>query len=164
MGDPADLVFNPDGSVAWNRIWADFCDLALAGGPPHRGAMLQFGSRDEIVEERGAYERVVAELIRALPMVTGWPARRAPELGRVELLCPSEDAAEWMEEAILAENVMARRDGASILVPAAAEFRLKFEIKNVVTAVAKTFHYWDEHRAAIEGIRQAASAARSGSA
>ncbi|MEM6284068.1 MAG: cation diffusion facilitator family transporter, partial [Chloroflexota bacterium] len=35
------LKFADDGSVAWNEIWTDFCDLALAGGPPHRGKLLE---------------------------------------------------------------------------------------------------------------------------
>ena len=33
----AGLKYGPDGRVAWDEIWTTFCDLALAGGPPHRG-------------------------------------------------------------------------------------------------------------------------------
>jgi sirohydrochlorin cobaltochelatase len=32
-----------------------------------------------------------------------------------------------------------------LLLPAGPQFRLEAEIKNVVTAVAKTYHYWKEH-------------------
>jgi sirohydrochlorin cobaltochelatase len=32
-----------------------------------------------------------------------------------------------------------------LLLPAGPQFRLDGEIKNVVTAVAKTYHYWKEH-------------------
>ena len=32
----ADLQYGDDGRVAWDEMWTDFCDLALAGGPPHR--------------------------------------------------------------------------------------------------------------------------------
>ncbi|MEO0562186.1 MAG: cation diffusion facilitator family transporter, partial [Chloroflexota bacterium] len=35
----AGIVFDNDGNAAWNEIWTDFCDLALAGGPPHRGSL-----------------------------------------------------------------------------------------------------------------------------
>src|SRR3954468_8293994 len=37
----AGLKYDADGRVAWDQIWGSFCDLAMAGGPPHRGALLQ---------------------------------------------------------------------------------------------------------------------------
>jgi hypothetical protein len=36
----AGLKFGSDGRVAWNEIWESFCDLAMAGGPPHKGTLL----------------------------------------------------------------------------------------------------------------------------
>src|SRR4029453_14360386 len=36
----AGLKYDSDGKVAWNEIWGSFCDLAMAGGPPHRGSLL----------------------------------------------------------------------------------------------------------------------------
>ena len=44
----AGLKYGADGKVAWNEIWATFCDLAMAGGPPHRGTLLEPGSRAAI--------------------------------------------------------------------------------------------------------------------
>jgi hypothetical protein len=43
------------------------------------------------------------------------------------------------------ENISVRREGNVLFVPAGPAFRLESEIKNVVTAVAKTHHYWQEH-------------------
>ena len=37
-----------------------------------------------------------------------------------------------------------------VFVPAGPDFALEHEIKNVVTVVAKTVHYWTEHRTAQE--------------
>ena len=162
MGGSAELVFDDEGNVAWNRIWGDFCDLALAGGPPHRETMLSFSNRDDVVENRGAYERVVTELLRAIGMVTGWPTRRSVELGRFELVCPDEDAATWLEEAINYENVRAKRNGAALQLPVGADFQVKTEIKNVVTAVAKAHHYWMEHRESLDLLRQGSSGAQRG--
>jgi hypothetical protein len=56
--------------------------------------------------------------------------------------------AVWLVRAIMAENVTARRDHATLKLPAGRNFRLEKEIKNVITAVAKTCHYWDYHRPA----------------
>ena len=44
----AGLKFGPDGKVAWDQIWTHFCDLALAGGPPHRGTLLEPASPAEV--------------------------------------------------------------------------------------------------------------------
>lgn len=42
-----------------------------------------------------------------------------------------------------------------LLLPAGPDFRIEYEIKNVVTAVAKTHHYWTEHRSETEfGVAQ----------
>ena len=43
------------------------------------------------------------------------------------------------------ENVAARRQGAMLDLPAAPQFRLEKEIKNVITVMAKTCHYWVGH-------------------
>ena len=47
--------------------------------------------------------------------------------------------------AIVMENVAARRRGAILELPAAPHFRLEKEIKNVITVIAKTCHYWVGH-------------------
>ncbi len=39
----AGLKFASDGRVAWDEMWGLFCDLALAGGPPHRGRVAGIG-------------------------------------------------------------------------------------------------------------------------
>ena len=53
--------------------------------------------------------------------------------------------AEWMLRAITMENVAVRAEGRALDLPAAPHFRLDKEIKNVVTVVAKTCHYWMGH-------------------
>lgn len=143
----APLVYDGDGRVAWDAIWGDFCDLALAGGPPHRPTVLQPGAPDDIVGRHDAYDAVVAEIARGLTMVTGWPVDRDVALGWVGLSCPDEAAADWMLMAVSAENIASHREGATLLLPAGPDFRVEGEVKNVVTAIAKTHHYWTEHAA-----------------
>ncbi|MFO0881104.1 MAG: hypothetical protein U0840_27590 [Gemmataceae bacterium] len=53
--------------------------------------------------------------------------------------------AVWMMRAIIVENVMVPREGDVIYLLAGPRFTLKREIKNVVTVVAKTSHYWAAH-------------------
>lgn len=35
----APLKYDAEGRVAWGEVWQSFCDLALAGRPPHRGTL-----------------------------------------------------------------------------------------------------------------------------
>lgn len=141
----ADLVFGADGRVAWGEIWEDFCELALIGGPPHRGTLLEAPDPATAPADPEGVARVREEIGRGLAQTTGWPVVPDVAPGWIGLRCPDEEAAAWMALAILAENVDARQDGATLLVPAGPAFTLKGEIKNVVTAVAKAWHFWARH-------------------
>jgi sirohydrochlorin cobaltochelatase len=141
---PAPMKYRDDGEVDWGNMWDSFCALALDGGPPHRGTMLEAPS--EAPGESEAYQQVVAEICRGIYEVSGLPAHAA-ESGWVAVQCQSAAMARWLSDAIIGENVRARYDGSLVYVPADAHFSVKGEIKNVITAVAKTSHYWDEHLA-----------------
>ena len=141
----AGLKYGADGKVAWNEIWATFCDLAMAGGPPHKGTLLEPASPAEIDAQPAGYQYVVAEICRGITMVTGLPAERSPDPGWVRVECFSEGMAGWLLRAIVMENVSARADGESLDLPAGPAFRIAKEIKNVVTVIAKTSHYWMDH-------------------
>jgi hypothetical protein len=58
--------------------------------------------------------------------------------------------AAWLLRAIVVENVAVRQDRAAIGLPAAPHFRLEKEIKNVVTVIAKTVHYWSAHMSGLK--------------
>ena len=141
----ASLKFADDGSVAWNEIWTDFCDLALAGGPPHRGNLLEPVDPEEIKANPEEYSRAFTELERGLTMVTGRKVVQSEVQGWIGLQCDSEEMALWLLRAIVVENIMTRREQNILYFPVGPSFRLEKEIKNVVTVVAKTTHYWQEH-------------------
>lgn len=139
------LKYGPDGQVAWDQIWADFCDLALAGGPSHRGALLEPVSPEMVKANLAGYEQVLAELERGIALVTGLPPVRSASPGWVGVECRSEAMALWLLRAIVVENICVRREGKVLYLPAGPEFRLEHEIKSVITVMAKTHHYWSEH-------------------
>lgn len=142
------MIYDADGQVAWDRIWQSFCNLALAAGPPHRGTLLEAPTRDEALADQAGSNRVTAEIARGLVMITKLPIVADAAPGWVGLVCPDEEMAIWMLRAIVVENVCVRREGPALFLPAGPAFRVEKEIKNVITAVAKTHHYWTEHRAA----------------
>ncbi len=141
----AGLKYGEDGKVAWDEIWGSFCDLAMAGGPPHKGALLEPGSRAEIEAQPERYREVVDEICRGIKMVTDIPAEASPDPGWVRLDCESYGMAGWLARAIVMENVSVRCDGTFIELPAGPNYRVEKEIKNVITVIAKTCHYWLDH-------------------
>ncbi len=133
------------GEVAWNEIWTSFCDLAMAGGPPHRGRLLEAITAEQAIAHPRAYEAVVAELRRGIELVTGLQTLKGEVPGWIGVVCNHEAMAVWLMRAIIVENVMVRREGHVVFLPAGPDFRVKKEIKNVITSVAKTVHYWRAH-------------------
>lgn len=142
----ATMRYAPDGQVAWDAMWTSFCDLALAGGPPHRGTLLDAADPAEALADPNGYARVVAEIARGIRLVTGRVVVPSDPPGWVGLACDDDAMAFWLLLAISAENVRVRREGTLLWLPAGPRFRLEHEIKNVITVVAKTHHYWMEHR------------------
>ncbi|HEY7189875.1 MAG TPA: hypothetical protein VH436_25135, partial [Vicinamibacterales bacterium] len=126
----AGLKYDADGQVAWDQIWGSFCDLAMAGGPPHKGALLEPGSEAAIDAEFGRYDAVAEEICRGITMATGLRAYASPTPGWVSVTCHSDAMAGWLLRAIVMENVAVRRRGSIVELPAAPHFRLEKEIKN----------------------------------
>lgn len=147
----APMLYNEQGEVAWEQMWTSFCDLALAGGPSHRGSLLEPVASDEIRAEPEKYEGVLTELERGLRLVTGLPVQRCAQAGWIGLRCNSEEMALWLLRAIVVENVSVRREREVLYLPAGPNFQLEKEIKNVITVVAKTHHYWMEHASRYQG-------------
>ena len=144
MGSAA-LKYGRDGKVAWHDTWDTFCDLAMAGGPPHKGKLLMAASQEEIDAEPERYRQVVDEICRGIEMVAFLAAERSAIPGWVRVECETTVAAGWLARAIVMENVSARCDGTTLELPAGPAYRIDKEIKNVITAVAKTGHYWLDH-------------------
>jgi hypothetical protein len=88
---------------------------------------------------------VTEELGRGIMMVTELATEPSPYPGWVRVECLTKAMAGWLLRAIVMENVAVRCEGNMLDLPAAPHFRLDKEIKNVVTVIAKTSHYWLGH-------------------
>lgn len=141
----APMRYDDQGKVTWDQMWTDFCDLALAGGPPHRGTLLEPASPEQVRADPASYKRVVAEIERGLSLVTGLSILPDASPGWVGVQCHDEEMALWLLRAIIVENVSVRCEGNVLFLPAGPHFQLEKEIKNVITVLAKTHHYWTEH-------------------
>jgi hypothetical protein len=139
----APFVWRPDGRPDWGVMWSSFCELALFGGPPHRGpgqALEAVPNPDPAPEGPDA----VAEIRRGIWETTGLYSEPASP-GWLAVTCDSPRMAAWLCATIILENVDARCDEERLLVPAGPGFTLTDEVKSVITVVAKTHHYWSAH-------------------
>lgn len=138
----APMKYTEEGAVDWGNMWDSFCVLASAGGPAHRATMLE--------PETGAdpnspgYRATQDEIIRGIYLVSGLRAAPA-EPGWIAVECPMDGMADWVAEQGTQENVHLRAEGNHFFVPCGEHWQVKGEIKNVVTVVAKTTHYFADH-------------------
>ena len=138
----APFVWHEDGRPDWGSMWTTFCDLALHGGPPQRGpeSALRAPTGPSVDSDR----EMLAEMRRGIWETTGLYAEPI-EPGWLSVTCDSPAMAQWMGAAIVLENVEARADEDRLLLPAGPHYRLKDEVKSIITVVAKTHHYWQAH-------------------
>ena len=143
----APFVWRRDGRPDWSAMWTTFCDLALHGGPPQRGALQAL--RGPAVGDRaaGSASEILAELRRGIEETTGLATEPAgpAEPGWLAITCASPRMAAWLCATVILENVDARVERSRLLVPAGPDFVLEDQVKSVITVVAKTHHYWREH-------------------
>ena len=148
----ARLAFDVDGNVAWDRMWGSFCDLAMAGGPPHKGNLLEPGSPESIIAEPHRYAEICEEIVRGIGLAARLQAASSTLPGWVRVQCSNHTMAEWLLRAITMENISVRIEEGAILLPAGPAFRMEKEIKNVITVTAKTTHYWSGHLIRLQQI------------
>jgi len=139
----APFLFREDGRPDWGAMWQSFCELALYGGPPHRGPDSALRAPDA-TDATAADTEMIAEMQRGIWETTGLYSEPAKP-GWLAITCDSPRMAAWLCAAIILENVDARMDDDRLLVPAGPGYRLKDQVKSIVTVVAKTHHYWDAH-------------------
>lgn len=156
MGSAA-LKYGPDGKVAWGEIWSTFCDLAMAGGPPHKGMLLEPGTAADIEAHPAEHRAILEEITRGIRLASEVAVTGPSRPGWLRLDCGDRTMAEWLMKAIVMENISCRWEGATVDLPAGPNYRIAKEVKNVITSVAKTTHYWNGHmwRAQKEEIRKA---------
>jgi hypothetical protein len=153
----AEFVWREDGRPDWGAMWTGFCELALYGGPPHRGeeSRLQAPVSDtEVGDAAGGFD-ALGEMRRGIWETTGLYAEPG-EPGWLAVFCHSTKMAAWLCATIILENVEVRFEGDRLLLPAGAGFALKDEVKSVITVLAKTNHYWQQH---VESQRRAGATA-----
>jgi Ni2+-binding GTPase involved in maturation of urease and hydrogenase len=141
---PAPFVWRDDGRPDWGAMWSSFCDLALHGGPPHRGPEQALRAPSEAAAPTAP--EVIDEMRRGIRETTGLSAKPAPG-GWLTIRCHSPAMAAWLAAAIVRENVDTLVEEDRLLLPAGPAYRLADEAKSVITVVAKTHHYWVEHAA-----------------
>ena len=152
----APFVYLEDGRPDWAAMWQGFCELALYGGPPHRGADSALTAPEATSDDAPVVNDTIMEIRRGIWETTGLYAEPAMP-GWLAVTCQSKRMAAWMCAAIILENVDARCEDEVLYVPAGADFELKNQVKSVITVVAKVNHYWQAHIAEQQALDQASA-------
>ena len=137
----AEFLWKEDGRPDWGSMWTSFCELALYGGPPHRGPESALRAPNGSTRSD---DDMLAEMRRGIWETTGLFAEPAAP-GWLAISCDSPTMAAWLCAAIILENVDARVEDDRLLLPAGPDYALKDEVKSIITVVAKTHHYWQAH-------------------
>jgi len=140
----APFLLRDDGRPDWGAMWGSFCELALYGGPPHRGPDNPLRAPEGPDSAAGSDQAMVDELRRGIWETTGLYAEPAGR-GWLAVTCESRRMAAWLCATIILENVEARVEEDRVLVPAGPRYRLEDEVKSIITVLAKTHHYWQAH-------------------
>lgn len=143
----APFVYNEDGSPNWGEMWTTFCELALYGGPPHRGPDAPVTSPESFGDKRSDFD-AIREMQRGIAATTGLNAEPA-QPGWIAVTCTSKMMAAWLCATIILENVDARCSRETLYLPASSEFELMDQVKSVITVVAKAHHYYQMHIAGV---------------
>jgi hypothetical protein len=136
----APFLWKEDGRPDWGSMWTSFCELALYGGPPHRGPESALRAPNGTTRSD---DEMLAEMRRGIWETTGLYAE--PASGWLAVTCDSPTMAAWLCAAIILENVEARVEEDRLLLPAGPGYTLKDEVKSIITVIAKTHHYWQAH-------------------
>ena len=139
----APFVYKDDGRPDWGAMWGTFCELALYGGPPHRGIedALEAPQTDS---DTMIMNETIQEMRRGIHETTGLYSEPAPP-NWLAVTCHSKRMAAWMAASIILENVDAKCEDEVLYVPCSPDFDLKNQVKSVITVVAKVNHYWQAH-------------------
>jgi hypothetical protein len=144
----APFLWKDDGRPDWGSMWTSFCELALYGGPPHRGPESALRRPEDALRASAdatvTDSETLAEMRRGIWETTGLYAESTTP-GWLTITCDSPTMAAWLCAAIILENVDARVEDDRLLLPAGPGYTLKDEVKSIITVVAKTHHYWQAH-------------------
>src|ERR1700674_557901 len=91
----APFVWREDGRPDGRWIWTTFCELALFGGPPHRGAEQALRGSEAAGADAASAPEMMAEIHRGIEETTGLNSETVAP-GWIMITCESRAMAEWL--------------------------------------------------------------------
>src|SRR2546430_13239319 len=84
----APFVWRADGRPDWRAMWTSFCELALFGGPPHRGAEQALRGSETAGADATSDTETIAEIRRGIQETTGLDSETVAP-GWIAIACES---------------------------------------------------------------------------
>ncbi len=113
--------------------------------PSAQEALLQPALPEAIAAASEAYRAVLAEIERGLQTVTGRPTVPSKAPGWVGVSCETEEMAVWLLRAVIVENVMVRREGSVLYLPAGPDYQAG-DIRRLVGVVGRAARYFAQRQ------------------
>src|SRR5712671_1780253 len=110
--------------------------------------MVEPASPAEARAEQESYQAAVEEIERGVRRSTGLPTMASRSPGWLGVQCADEGMAVWLMRAMLVEDVVVRREGDVLYLPAGPDYVATGKARRVVAVLVCACHYWDAHRAA----------------
>jgi len=104
--------------------------------------LLQSPSPDDLVAHAAEYAAAAERLARELHVQTGLTVNSSSSPGWLGLECASEEMAVWLQRAIIAEDVLARREGTTLCVPVCLENAPDPASEKLLRVVAHAHRLW----------------------
>lgn len=128
---------------------AKCCHYLLDHVPPAqrprglKSDLIQPLSPEEIACDPAVSAANALQLAREIQMATGLATTPTADSSWIENHCPNEAMAVWMMRALIAENVLARREDDRLFVP----FCDKRDAEQLLSIIRQTAHCWSIHMA-----------------
>jgi hypothetical protein len=100
--------------------------------------LIQPLSPEEIACDPAASAANASQLAREIQMATGVVTTAPAGSGWIEIQCPNEAMAVWMMRALIAEDVLTRREEDRLFVP----FCARRDAERLLTVIRQTAHCW----------------------
>jgi sirohydrochlorin cobaltochelatase len=117
----------------------------LLDGKESTTGLLAPATRDEVRAVPDDYQAVVDEIVEGILRSTGLQAIPSSNLGWIRVPCSGEEMAIWLMRAVIVENVLVRREGDSLFLPANSQFRTNERSKRVVATFTHAYRLWNIH-------------------
>ena len=118
---------------------------AMVYGSAADATLAEPATAEEVCTAPDKYRVVVDQLERGIRQTTGLALMPSRCLGWIGVPCSDEKTAAWLMRAVIVDNVLVRREGNVLYLPASPTFAAQAKTQKVVDAFARAYRLLGIH-------------------